>query len=57
MQARADSAKSLGSVVHGLPFLYSVLSYGNDLVYNLRLAIDPLQDGGVVVDALQALAS
>lgn len=57
VQARADSAKSLGSVVHELPFLYSILSYGHDVAYNLRLAIDTLQDGGVEVDALQASVS
>ena len=54
VQARADGAKSLGSVAHELPFLYSMLSYGNDVSYNLGLCELQLQQGKFPAEAFQA---
>ena len=52
--ARAGSQRSLGSVSHELPFLYSSLSYAHDALYNLRLVQQQLQQGEVAEEAFEA---
>ena len=54
VMARAGSAKSLGSVVHELPFLYSMLSYAHDALHNLRACQEQIQEGTYPEEAYQA---
>ena len=52
--ARAGSQRSLGSVSHELPFLYSSLSYAHDALHNLRLVQQQYQQGEVPEEAFEA---
>ena len=45
---------SLGSVVHELPFLYSMLSYAHDALHNLRACQEQIQEGTYPEEAYQA---
>lgn len=52
--SRANSAKSLASTVHELPFLYSMLSYAHDAVHNFELCQQKLQEGEFPEEAFAA---
>ena len=55
--ARSGFSKSLGSVIHVLPFLYSMLSFAHDALHNLRVCQTQIQDGSVSEEAFEASLS
>ena len=54
VMARAGSPKSLGSVVHELPFPYSMLSYAHDALHNLQACKQSIQEGSYPEEAFEA---